>query len=80
MLVVRFAACMVVAGFLGIFCSESQLAQADQTALVKVDGSSSVYPAHGGGRGRISESEPRPHTSDGRHFWHRRRIQEVLSR
>jgi phosphate transport system substrate-binding protein len=35
---------MVVAGFLGIFFSESQLAQADQTALVKVDGSSSVYP------------------------------------
>ena len=44
MLVVRFVACMVMAGFLGIFCSESQLAQADQTALIKVDGSSSVYP------------------------------------
>ena len=44
MLVVRFVACIVVAGFLGIFFSESQLAQADQTALVKVDGSSSVYP------------------------------------
>jgi phosphate transport system substrate-binding protein len=44
MLVVRFAAYLAMAGFLGIFCSESRPAQADQTALVKVDGSSSVYP------------------------------------
>jgi phosphate transport system substrate-binding protein len=44
MLVVRFVACVAMAGFLGIFCSESKLARADQTALVKVDGSSSVYP------------------------------------
>jgi phosphate transport system substrate-binding protein len=35
---------MALAGFLGIFGSGSHLAQADQTALIKVDGSSSVYP------------------------------------
>jgi phosphate transport system substrate-binding protein len=44
MLVVRFTWCMALAGFLGIFASGSHLAQADQTALIKVDGSSSVYP------------------------------------
>ncbi len=79
MLVVRFAACMVVAGFLGIFLRESAGAGRPngprQGRWVEFG-----IPAHGGGRGRISESEPRPHTSDRRHFWYRRRIQEVLSR
>jgi len=44
MLVARFVGCMVMAGFLGAFGLGSHLANADQTALIKVDGSSSVYP------------------------------------
>jgi len=36
--------CMALAGFLGVFGAGSHLAQADQTALIKVDGSSTVYP------------------------------------
>ena len=43
MLVARFVGCMAMAGFLGVFASGSHLAQADQTALIKVDGSSTVY-------------------------------------
>lgn len=43
MLVVRFMGYMAMAGFLGVFGSGSHLAQADQTALIKVDGSSTVY-------------------------------------
>jgi phosphate transport system substrate-binding protein len=40
----RFLGYVTLTGFLGAFCSWSLLAQADQTALIKVDGSSSVYP------------------------------------
>ena len=43
MLVVRFVGYMAMAWFLGVFASGSHLAQADQTALIKVDGSSTVY-------------------------------------
>ena len=41
---VRFVLCLTMAGFLGDFASGNDLAQADQTALIKVDGSSTVYP------------------------------------
>ncbi len=44
MRIARFVGCVTLTGFLGAFCSWSLLAQADQTALIKVDGSSSVYP------------------------------------
>lgn len=44
MLVARFVWCMAMAGFLGVFGSGSHLTQADQTALIKVDGSSTVFP------------------------------------
>ncbi|MFI5248130.1 MAG: PstS family phosphate ABC transporter substrate-binding protein [Nitrospirales bacterium] len=44
MRVVLLTVCMTMAGFLGVFGSGSHQAQADQTALIKVDGSSSVYP------------------------------------
>ena len=40
----RFLGYVTLTGFLGALCSWSLLAQADQTALIKVDGSSSVYP------------------------------------
>ena len=40
----RLAWCVAKIGFLGVFCSGSYLAQADQTALIKIDGSSTVYP------------------------------------
>ncbi len=43
MLVARLVGCMAMAGFLVVFGSGSHLAQADQTALIKVDGSSTVY-------------------------------------
>jgi phosphate transport system substrate-binding protein len=43
MLVARFIGYMAMAGFLGVFGSGSHVAQADQTALIKVDGSSTVY-------------------------------------
>ncbi|MDP1946620.1 MAG: PstS family phosphate ABC transporter substrate-binding protein [Nitrospirota bacterium] len=42
--VVRLVSCMAMAGFLGVFGSGSHLAQAEQTALIKIDGSSTVYP------------------------------------
>lgn len=44
MRVVRGVWCLAMVGFLGIFGSGSHLALADQTALIKVDGSSTVYP------------------------------------
>jgi len=44
MRIARFVGCVTLTGLLGAFCSWSLLAQADQTALIKVDGSSSVYP------------------------------------
>jgi phosphate transport system substrate-binding protein len=44
MLVVRLVSCMAMAGFLGVFGLGTHLAQAEQTALIKIDGSSTVYP------------------------------------
>jgi phosphate transport system substrate-binding protein len=44
MLAIRFACCITVVQFVVLCISGSYLAQADQTALVKVDGSSTVYP------------------------------------
>jgi len=44
MITLRFVWCMALAGFLGVFGAGSHLAQADQTVLIKVDGSSTVYP------------------------------------
>jgi len=40
----RFLLISVISGLLAVCISRSQLAQADQTALIKVDGSSTVYP------------------------------------
>ncbi|NOT95114.1 MAG: PstS family phosphate ABC transporter substrate-binding protein [Nitrospira sp.] len=42
--VVRLVSCMAMAGFLGAFGSGSHLAQGAPTALIKIDGSSTVYP------------------------------------
>ncbi len=39
----RLVWCVAIIGFLGVFGSGSRLAHADQTALIKVDGSSTVY-------------------------------------
>lgn len=39
----RLVWCVAIIGFLGVFGSGSHLAHADQTALIKVDGSSTVY-------------------------------------
>ena len=40
---IRLVGSVAMIGFLGVFGSGNHLAQADQTALVKVDGSSTVY-------------------------------------
>ena len=40
---IRLLGSVAMIGFLGVFGSGNHLAQADQTALVKVDGSSTVY-------------------------------------
>ena len=42
--VVRLVSCMAIAGFLGVFGSGSHLAQSAPTALIKIDGASTVYP------------------------------------
>lgn len=44
MLIARFVCVMAVVGSIGVFVSGSCLALAGQTALVKVDGSSTVFP------------------------------------
>jgi phosphate transport system substrate-binding protein len=44
MLAIRFMCCMAVVLFVVLCISGSYLAQADKTALIKVDGSSTVYP------------------------------------
>ncbi|WP_455389161.1 PstS family phosphate ABC transporter substrate-binding protein, partial [Petrachloros mirabilis] len=44
MLAMRFVWCTAIVLYFGVSGSGSNLAQADQTALIKVDGSSTVYP------------------------------------
>ncbi len=43
-LIGRFVLVVTITGLLTVFASGSHLAQADKTALIKVDGSSTVYP------------------------------------